>query len=975
IRVHAPLPHNVWSQITLRSDDKERSDNVMGDVRIMDETGKILAEVNGIYFRPAGSQMFQNAQEQDNWFYEVEWHAQPKTEAAPVEESNSFSTSDIASAVQPQVAALCEEHQIERYWEMFPQMEAMSAGYVYAAFQEMGWQFQPGQRLSLDEVMSKLGILDRYTRLTHRLLDILAEANILQCNGTDWVVNQLPGSEVDPQNLATTWQSLLSRYPESLGMLSLTGQCGQSLAGALRGKVDPLSLLFPNGSLELTEQLYRESPQPRIFNTMVKNGIQKALESLPEGKQIRILEIGAGTGGTTSYVLPALPADRTEYFYTDLSPLFLSRAKERFSKFDFVHYEILNIEKDPASQGFADQSFDIILAVNVIHATADLSETLGHVKQVLKPGGLLLLVEGTHPEHWVDITFGLTDGWWRFTDTQLRSDYPLMPRARWQVVLNETGFKDVTYLPADETQFQQALIVAQAEPARPGQWLIFADEQGLGTKLAERLTTLNQTSIQVKHGNQFNRDGKSYTIDPASPEQFKQLLAEVTGEAQAPLRGVVYLWPLDMRNANGDESLEPNQAFSLGGGVSLVQALVSSEIDSPRLWLVTQNAQSISGTSFIDVEQSPIWGLGKVIQLEHPELHCTRVDLDGSDTLQAQTNALLAEVWQADAEDQIALRNERRHTARLTRAKLEQPAAELPSLSGQSMLRLQTAGNGILEEMSWQTIDVLQPGPGEVAIEVRAAGLNFRDLMNALGMRSDDEPMGNECSGVIVAVGAGVKRFSVGDAVMGMVKGGFSSVAVADAHFVVPKPAELSFAEAAGAPIPFFTAYSCLHTIAKLQGGERVLIHAAAGGVGMAAVQIALRAGAEVFATAGSEAKRDTLRAMGVSHVFNSRTFDFAAEIKSLTQGKGVDIVLNSLSGDFIPHSVSVLTEKGRFVEIGKRDIWSKEQFAAVRPAADYFVIDLAANVDEQPAELSPVFKEVMDLLQSGELKPLPIKV
>ncbi len=964
--LHTTLPQNVWSHITLRSD------NTIGDVRILDETGKLLAEVNGIYFRPASSQMFHSAQEQDNWFYEVEWQAQPKTEAVPTE-NNSFLPSDIANAVQPQVGALCEEHQIDRYWEMFPQMEAMSAGYVYAAFQEMGLHFQPGARLTLAEVMSRLGIVERYTRLTYRLLDILTEANILQRNGSDWVVNQLPGAEADPKNLATIWQSLLGRYPESLGMLTLTGQCGQSLAGVLRGKIDPLSLLFPNGSLELTEQLYRESPQPRIFNTMVKNGIQKALESLPEGKRIRILEIGAGTGGTTSYVLPVLPSDRTEYFYTDLSPLFLSRAKERFAQFDFVRYEILNIEKDPGTQGFADQSFDIILAVNVIHATADLSETLGNVKQLLKPGGLLMLVEGTHPERWVDVTFGLTDGWWRFTDTELRANYPLMRRAKWQAVLNQTGFQDVIYLPEDETRFQQALIIAQAELARPGQWLIFADEQGIGMKLAEQLTTLNQTSIQVKHGTQFDRDGGSYTIDAASPEQYKQLLTSVTGEGQAPLRGVVYLWPLDVQHANGEESLEPNQAFSLGGGISLVQALVSSNIEPPRLWLVTQNSQFVPGTSAMDVEQAPIWGLGKVVQLEHPELQCTRIDLDGAEDVQAQANALLAETWQADAEDQITLRNQQRHAARLTRAKLE-GSSELPSLPGQTMLRLEAAGNGILEEMSWQPVGTPQPGPGEVAIEVRATGLNFRDLMNALGMRSDNEPMGNECSGVIVAVGAGVTGLSVGEAVMGMVKGGFSSVAIADAHFVTHKPTELSFAEAAGVPIPFFTAYYCLKQAAKLQPGERVLIQAAAGGVGMAAVQIALRAGAEVFATAGSEVKRETLRKMGVSHVFHSRTYDFAAEIQSITKGIGVDVVLNSLSGDFIPHSVSVLAEKGRFVEIGKRDIWSKEQFASVKPSAAYFVIDLAADTDAHPAELSPIFMEVMDLFHSGEFKPLPIK-
>ena len=226
----------------------------------------------------------------------------------------------------------------------------------------------------------------------------------------------------------------------------------------MRGKEDPLSLLFPNGSLELTELLYRESPQSRIFNNMVREGARKALANFPQDKPLRILEIGAGTGGTTSYVLPILPSQQTEYFFTDISPLFLSCAKERFSQFNFVRYELLNIENDPKTQGFATESFDIVLAVNVLHATSDMTETLTHVKKLLKPNGLLILVEGTNPENWVDITFGLTDGWWRFTDTELRMNYPLMSREKWQALLHQSGFRNFAALPADQTRFQQALI-------------------------------------------------------------------------------------------------------------------------------------------------------------------------------------------------------------------------------------------------------------------------------------------------------------------------------------------------------------------------------------------------------------------------------------------------------------------------------------------------------------------------------------
>ncbi len=965
--LYRSLPEHLWSHIRLR-ETGEKQDAVIGDVTVMDMQGQVVAQIDGLYFRPASQQMLHTHHEWDDWFYEVEWQKQETVEELP-SQSLFISTKELSVDVDSQVATLAEQHHIERYREMFPRIERLSAGYVVAALREMGLQFQPGQAVSVDDLMSKYGILERYRRLTGRLLDILGGAGFLQHEGKVWKVVRLPSSEMDAKSLHTEWQALLTEYPESKGQLTLTGQCGESLAGVLRGKVDPLSLLFPNGSLELTELLYRESSQPRIFNTMVSHGIQKIIASMPADQPIRILEIGAGTGGTTSYVLPALPAERTEYFFTDISPLFLNRARTRFAQFNFVRYEILNVENDPSTQGFADQLFDIVLAVNVLHATVDMGKTLEHVKKVLKPNGHLLLVEGTNPENWVDITFGLTDGWWRFTDTHIRAEYPLMPRDTWHKLLTDTGFTNSVALPLDESQFQQALILAQSATAAPGQWLIFDDEAGVGKTLADQLGSLNQTSILVKAGESFQVNAGHYSLNPSSVDDFKKLITGVAQSSQ-PLRGVVYLWSLDIKKAEG-MSLEPELSKGLGGAVYVAQALAGSDIEPPRLWLVTRDAQQVHYES-LAAEESPLWGLGKVIQLEHPELQCTRIDLDNSSSKEDQARTLFAQIWKPDTEDQIALRNGQRFAARLKRTTLI-TANEPPLFDGETALQLQSSGNGVLEDLTWKPAALPQPGPGEVAIEVRAAGLNFRDLMNALAMRSDNEALGGECSGIVIAIGPDVTQFKPGDAVLGMARGSFGSVAIADVHFVVHKPEDISFAEAAALPIAYFTAYYCLEHIAKLKKGQKILIHAAAGGVGMAAVQVALRAGAEVFATAGSDTKRNFLHAMGVSHVLNSRTLEFADEILSLTDGQGVDVVLNSLSGEFIAKSVSALAKSGTFIEIGKRDIWTAEQFAKEKPSASYQVIDLAALTEAEPAKTSPIFKEVMELIRFGELKRLPI--
>ncbi len=257
-----------------------------------------------------------------------------------------------------------------------------------------------------------------------------------------------------------------------------------------------------------------------------------------------------------------------------------------------------------------------------------------------------------------------------------------------------------------------------------------------------------------------------------------------------------------------------------------------------------------------------------------------------------------------------------RHVARLTRFK----TPKVQQINQIHPKRLIAPESGVLDEIVLQATDRRHPKYGEVEIQIMATGLNFRDLMNALAMRSDTEPLGSECSGRVVTVGQG-SGFRVGDEVISIANGSFSNFVTVDASLVVHKPKRISFMEAATIPMAFMTAHFALNKMAHLAVGQRVLIYAASGGVGSAAVQLALQAGAEVFGTAGNPEKRAFLESIGVHHVFDSRTLDFAEEVMSVTNGEGVDVILNSLSGEFIQKSLSVLAEDGCFLEIGKRDI------------------------------------------------------
>ncbi|MFN7146647.1 MAG: MDR/SDR family oxidoreductase, partial [Myxococcota bacterium] len=263
-------------------------------------------------------------------------------------------------------------------------------------------------------------------------------------------------------------------------------------------------------------------------------------------------------------------------------------------------------------------------------------------------------------------------------------------------------------------------------------------------------------------------------------------------------------------------------------------------------------------------------------------------------------------------------------------------------------------------------------GPGQVEIEVEASGLNFRDVLNALGMyKGRSGPLGGECAGRVVAVGEGVRTLAVGDPVMALASSAFGRFVTTDARLAVKRPRFLTAEEAATVPITFLTAWYGLFQLARLQPGERVLIHAAAGGVGMAAVQLALRAGAEVHGTA-SHGKWDVLRASGVTHIYDSRSVAFEEAVAAKVGGAGIDVVLNALTGGFIPASLRLMRRGGRFLEMGKAELWEPAQVAAVNPDVSYRAFDL---VEVEPDVLGRMLGEIAAAFDRGELRPLPRRV
>jgi acyl transferase domain-containing protein/NADPH:quinone reductase-like Zn-dependent oxidoreductase/acyl carrier protein len=521
--------------------------------------------------------------------------------------------------------------------------------------------------------------------------------------------------------------------------------------------------------------------------------------------------------------------------------------------------------------------------------------------------------------------------------------------------------------------------LAKKAAALPGRWLIFADRGGVGAQMADRLRDAGGDCILVFAGDGFSKiNDNGYRIDPRNREEMERLLRECVSLSSCG--GIVHLWNLDAP-ATEQLSLADLEAMQDPGLLSVVHLVQAWDkiggAAEVRLCLVTRGAQCVGDEAKpAAVAQSPVIGLGRVIANEYSRLRCKMVDLDPDDE-DAGLADLFDELRFVDDEDEIALRRGERLGHRFVPSGAE---SAVPAAKGEPF-RLTIAQPGNLDALTARVQRRHPPEAGQVEIEVAAAGLNFSDVLKALGIYPGIEegviPLGAECAGRIVAVGDNVHAFQVGDEVLAVAPFAFGSHVLTRAELVAPKPPHWSFEEAASFPIAFLTASYALEHLGRLCAGERVLIHSATGGVGLAAIQLARRAGAEIFATAGTDEKRAYLRELGIEHVMDSRSLAFADEIMERTNGRGVDAVLNSLAGEALSRGVEILADYGRFLEIGKRDVYGNTRLGLrpFRKNLSFHAIDLDRLIRERPALLGDLLRRLVQDARAGTLAPLPQSV
>ena len=494
--------------------------------------------------------------------------------------------------------------------------------------------------------------------------------------------------------------------------------------------------------------------------------------------------------------------------------------------------------------------------------------------------------------------------------------------------------------------------------------------------------------------------GDGADVSRFAPDDCKMHSILVGNTLERPPADIIFIAPEPSADTVAPDNdpgavLRPVEAL-LGLGRALAELDGSaSDGDGRRqrtLWVVTRNSVQLPNgmppTQFEAVQRG-LHGFARTLALECPHVQVRLVDLD---TAHGSRSAFLAMLQMPVGEEtEIVLRDGELFVPRLQvcddvtalaprlvpYGRLQRDAA-----SGLGYALQSSSGIGI-DGLSWAAIPVCAPTSGELRVEVVSAGLNFRDVMAVSGLlpaeaEHDDARMalGLEFAGIVREVAPGVSGFASGDRVFGLARGALRNSICLPAELIQKIPDAVTFSEAATLPVAYVTAHYALNVLARVRPGERVLIHSAAGGLGLAAVSLALAADCVVFATAGSAAKRSYLAELGVQHVMDSRTLAFADTVMTLTDGRGVDVILNALPGPYIAKGLSCLAPFGRFVELGKRDVYADSAIGmkALRRNISLYVADLADMIEARPADVQALLGDVRLLVSEGRIQPLPLQ-
>ncbi|MBV9276592.1 MAG: acyltransferase domain-containing protein, partial [Verrucomicrobia bacterium] len=703
--------------------DRSSSEYVEGRIELFDEQGRPCVSIEG--FRAisiAGAHRSGAQAGHRNVLYHLTWERLPiksrRSAQPPIPLDN---LRQAAQHALDQVIAIRGRAEIER---------AMTDGDELAATQlAAGIREMAAVTGAQTFTAHSLRVAEATRPVFERFLANLAKRG--------WLINDSDGYRPKPaftraaDSAARVLRAFIANHPGYLAEALLCAASGAELGPILRGEKDAVQILFGGSSAELLDHFYCEGLYTSHWLAAITAAVQEAVRPLPEGRGLRILEVGAGTGGLTTHLLPLIEHELHSYTFTDVSAAFFGSAKQKLAGFPNVEYKLFDLEKPGTDQGLEPGQFDFIVGTNVLHAVSDLRAALKHVHTLLAPGGNLVFMDVASPQLWTEVVFGLTSGWWRFTDRDLRPVHPLLQRSQWEAVLREAGFAETITLPGltgpegegqigllARKSWQNPAVTATTLPAEPldppaeKSWLIFADSSDLGLRLAARLRGTGCKTRMVRTGDRFSVAGDDFTVAPERPEDWERLLEECAGDL--PPDRIVFL-----ATEGFDRSTQP-ALMGTDALLHLIQAVNGAKQPAKlRLDLLTRGAQPAgrNGTPTA-VMQAPLLGLLRVILNEYPNLTGRGIDLP-TEASESDFCSLWDELLQVDGEREVALRGEARYVQRLVRGQSSPEDCFDPQIP----LRLESRERGHLDTLSFKPFSPPDCGRGQVLIEVKAAGL------------------------------------------------------------------------------------------------------------------------------------------------------------------------------------------------------------------------------------------------------------
>ncbi len=738
----------------------------------------------------------------------------------------------------------------------------------------------------------------------------------------------------DLPELASVVRSLLVRHPTMVTEASILSRVGELLGPLLAGDL--------SAQTELTSahwrQLQAAASQITSLREAALSSVSACLVDLPQDRLLRLLLVGADQATVVRELAESFSSLDLDIVVTDLDTDRLDQARAKladdFQRIRFASWSEL--------EGFSEGTVDIVCAIDALSEITASRGGIAQLRRLMRPNAPLIAAELSPSIFW-DVVRGVRTTWWA---RSLNSEFPvgaLLTPQEWRDELQGAGFT-----------------AAAVDP--------IAGEERIGLVLRCRD---NGTMAPVGvHTSEIS--GFAWESETALTLNLKSLLPE----AVIPAADLV--WSIDGRSVS-NHSISEQTSFLSNLLTRIAQRCQTLAPMPARLWMVLDFED---GDVPVSPLQRPLWcaitAAMRVVQNEYPGLEVRCLGVAGEASLQDVAH----EMRVPSDEREIFFQSKQRLVCRVERA----ISAALPVTPSEfTGLRLATrsgTGRGLL---GWELFHRSPPKTDEIEIEVASTGLNFRDVMWNLGLLPEEAledgyagpTLGMECSGTVSAIGPGVKGVEVGDRVVAFASGAFASHVAVPTFAVSHLPKHLTHHAAATLPVAFFTSYYSLVYLAQLRAGETVLIHGGAGAVGLAALQVARLRGAHVIATAGSEEKRALLRDLGADLVLNSRSLRFSEEISVYTDGKGVDVVLNSLAGEAMIRSLECLKPLGRFIELGKRDFYANTHLGLrpFRRNLSYFGVDIDQLIGEQRELMQRLFSEIVNLFATETFVALPHRV